>query len=385
MLGWSLPCGRIFGVEIRLHTLFGLLLLLSLVWTSTLGRHPLRALLLWLILLLAVLVRETARALVALWFGLEPRRLLLLPTGGLTLYGAPEAGPHGGSRRMQQILAVTGPLTNLILGLTVAALVESVAPGADLTSQSWISPLHLVRTLVWVNLFLAAVNLLPAWPLDMGRLLQGEMGKTAPAGAAGGKGFGRLRSPTGMALAIATALIVVGIVSNNMWLIMAGFTVLLGAQVERQGVMIESAADQVRVRDVMLEEYSVLSASATLEDAVEHAQHTLQDVFPVVRGGLIVGAVARLAVMSALEQSGNGYVQGIMTKEFQTAAPEDSLLATLGRVTHELGSSSQLVVVMERAGAGDRVLGLITPQNLQRSMGMLARRPAQGATRDGAE
>jgi predicted transcriptional regulator len=158
---------------------------------------------------------------------------------------------------------------------------------------------------------------------------------------------------------------------------MAGIAILLGAQAERQGLLLQSEGDIVKVSDVMLTEYSILSASATLEDAVEQARHTLQDVFPVVRAGNMVGAVARQNILEALESTGNGYVQGIMTRSFQTAAPGDSLIATLNRVTGAVGVSSQLVPVVE----GERIVGIITPQNLQRSMGLLTRRVGRGDRR----
>jgi predicted transcriptional regulator len=170
--------------------------------------------------------------------------------------------------------------------------------------------------------------------------------------------------------AIALALIVFGIVSTNFWLVMGGIGILLGAQIERQGLLLQTDADIVRVSDVMLTEYSILSASATLEDAVDLARHTLQDVFPVVRAGNMVGAVARQNILEALESTGNGYVQGIMTRTFQTAAPGDSLIATLNKVTSVGGASSQMVPVVD----GERIVGIITPQNLQRSMGLLTRK-----------
>jgi len=155
----------------------------------------------------------------------------------------------------------------------------------------------------------------------------------------------------------------------------------LGAQIERQGLLLQPEADVVKVSEVMLTEYSILSASATLEDAMEHARHSLQDVFPVVRGGNMVGAVARQNILEALESSGNGYVQGIMTRAFQVAEPGDSLIATLNRVTTAVGASSQMVPVVE----GERIVGILTPQNLQRSMGIIARKARRADRHDEEE
>jgi len=340
---------------------------------------------LWALLLLAVMVREIARGMAAAWFGLGIQSVLLLPTGGILTYSSAEAAARAAEPGVGKWMALVGPLANLVFGLTVAALVLTVAPGVDLWGPLWVTPEHLLRTMVWVNLLLAALNLLPAWPLDAARVVHGEMVRVAGvmkgagvkgAGAkgAGAKGaVGGLRMFARLGPAIAISLIVVGLVTKNWWLIMAGIGILLAAQAERQGLMLEADNGTVLVRDVMLTEYSILSASATLEDALVQARHTLQDVFPVVRAGNMVGAVARQNIVEALETTGNGYVQGIMTRTFQTAAPGDSLMATLARVTGQTGVSSQLVPVVE----GESIVGIITPQNLQRSMGLLTRSMAR--------
>ncbi len=366
MVGWSFSVGRIFGVQVRMHSFFVLLLVLSMTWAGAIDRSLGRGLMLWALLVLAVGVREVARGLAASWFSIGVESVLLLPTGGLQTYASPEAMERASERGVQKWMALVGPIANVLFGLTVTAIVLTVAPEVDLTEKRWISPAHLVRTMVWVNLLLAAVNLLPAWPLDAGRVMRGEMvrgtrGKTG--------GLGGMRTIARIGPVIAISLIFFGLVSTNWWLIMVGVAILLGAQADRQGLFVESETGTVLVRDVMLREYSILSASATLEDALVQARQTLQDVFPVVRAGNMVGAVTRQKIVEALEASGNGYVQGIMARTFQTAAPGDSLVATLGRVTGQEGVSPQLVPVLE----GERIVGIITPQNLQRSMGMLAR------------
>jgi Zn-dependent protease/predicted transcriptional regulator len=367
MFGWSFSIGKIFGVEVRLHVFFIFLLIFSIMWADYLNRAMLRGVALWFLVLLALAAREAARALAAAWFGIEVRSVLMLPTGGIQTYGSPEALARAGEPTVQKWMALTGPLANLLFGFMLAGLVLTVSPEVNLWQPVWVDPRYLVRTVVWVNLLLAAVNLLPAWPLDAGRVVRGEIVR-GPGSAA--SVLGGLRTFTRIGPAIALGLVCVGILSANFWLIMAGIAILLGAQVERQGLLLQSDSDIVTVGDVMLTEYSILSASATLEDAIEHARHTLQDVFPVVRAGNMVGAVARQTIVEALESSGNGYVQGIMTRVFQTASPRDSLIATLNKVTTVAGVSSQLVPVLD----GERIVGIVTPQNLQRSMGLLTRK-----------
>jgi predicted transcriptional regulator/Zn-dependent protease len=372
MQGWSLPVGKVFGVEVRLHSFFLLVLGLAVAWAVGLGGSAFRGVMLWALMLLAVFVREAARALAASWFAIELRSVLLLPTGGILAYRSTDAMKRMGEPRAQRTMALIGPLANIVFGFTLAGMVLALAPSVSLFSTRWVSPDHLLRAAVWVNWLLAAIHFLPVWPLDAGRVVQGEVVRAGDGTA--------LRAFTRVGPAIALTVVACGLVVGNWWAIMAGLAMLLAAQVERQGLGVEASADTVRARDVMLAEYSVLSASATLEDAVVQARHTLQDVFPVVRAGNMVGAVGRLDVLQALEATGNGYVQGIMTRAFQTASPEDSLTEVLGRVTGMPGTSSQLVPVVVE----ERVVGIITPQNLQRSMGLLLRKSVPGARSAGA-
>jgi len=361
MRGWSFPIGRFLGVDVRIHTFFMLLLGLAISFASMSGVSSGRGFGLWLLLLLAVAVREIARAIAAAWFDLDLRSVLLLPTGGLLSYATSEATEQASTPGMQKRMAVIGPIANIGFGLLLAAMVMTIAPEINLLERPWISPTHLLRAAVWVNLLLGAVNLLPASPLDGGRVFRGEFAKAH--GALKGT-----RAAAGLGQAIALGLIVAGLLVPNMWLVMLGAFVMIGAHMEDQGLLLQTDADAVRMRDVMLTQFSMLSASDTLEDALQRSVHTLQDVFPVVRGSNLVGAVSRQGIVEALQADGNGYVQGVMTRTFQTAQPDDSLVKTLRRIM--AGQGTQIVPVLE----GDRIVGIITPQNLAHSMGLLNQR-----------
>src|ERR1700754_4886348 len=91
MRSWSFSIGRFLGVEIRIHTFFLLLLGLAISYSSVSGSTGTRGFILWLLLLLAVVIRETARAIAAAWYGLDLRSVLLLPTGGLQQFATVEA------------------------------------------------------------------------------------------------------------------------------------------------------------------------------------------------------------------------------------------------------------------------------------------------------
>jgi CBS domain-containing protein/Zn-dependent protease len=375
MRGWSFPAGRFFGVEVRIHAFFLLLLAIVVAAGSLAGASTGRVLTLWFLLLFAVVVREVARALAAAWYGLEIRSILLLPTGGLITYATIDATERAAEPAIQRRMAVVGPLASIGFGLLLAAIVKAAAPGVDLIGRPWVEPSHLLRAMIWLNLLLGAINLLPAFPLDGGRVFRGAAAEGAPGGKdrrkpATGTGLGAGRSANwglgaGMGQWIAIALVIAGLLLGNLWLAIMGAFVLIGAHMENQGLLVQNDVDTVRMRDVMLTQFSTLSASDTLEDALQRAVHTLQDVFPVVRGGNLVGAVSRQNIVEALASNGNSYVQGVMTKSFQTALPDDSLVKTLRRIMGEQGA--QLVPVME----GERIVGIVTPQNLSQSMGLL--------------
>jgi Zn-dependent protease len=361
MRGWSFPIGRFLGVDLRIHTFFILLLVLATSFASVSGASGGRGFALWILLFMAVIVREIARAIAAAWYGLELRSILLLPTGGLLSFATPEATEHAASPEMQKRMAVIGPIANIGFGLLLAAMVMTITPQINLLERPWVSPSHLLRAAVWINLLLGAVNLLPASPFDGGRVFRGEFAKAH--GALKGT-----RAAAGLGQAIALGLMIAGLLLPNMWLVMLGAFVMIGSHMEDQGLLLQSDVDAVRMRDVMLTQFSMLSASDTLEDALQRSVHTLQDVFPVVRGSTLVGAVSRQGIVEALQEEGNGYVQGVMTRSFQTAQPDDSLVKTLRRIM--AGPGAQIVPVLE----GDRIIGIITPQNLAHSMGLLNQR-----------
>jgi len=359
MRSWSIPMGRILGVEIRLHLFFALLLGLALLYVETGGMSPVRGIVLWLLLLAIVGVREITRAIVSAYYGLQIRVLMLLPIGGLPSYATPESTEQAGEGRPQLALAIAGPVTNLLVAGVLLAFVIGVGPSVSMFARPWVSARHLLRSAFWLNIFLAAINLLPAYPLDAGRILRGNFSRAR--GALQGT-----RTASSIGQVIALALFVAGIFLQNPWLVLGGFFIFVGAQLEDQGVVFQSVVDTVRMRDIMLTDFALLSASDTLEDAIHKSIHSLQDDFPVVRSGLLVGVVSKQRILETLQVEGNGYVQSVMSRGFQVAQPEDSLGATFRRITAGRGLS--LVPVLD----GEQIVGIVTLQNLMHSMGLLA-------------
>src|SRR3954451_2713757 len=192
MRGWSIPLGRWMGVELRVHTFFLLLAVVCLGLGASDGVG--RGMGLFLSLVMAVVVREIARLLVAAWFGLRLRALLLLPIGGLFAYANPESQQTASEGVSQFAMAFAGPLANGAAALVLAATFLGAGGAVNLASQPWISSAHLLRSMVWMQAGLGALHLLPAYPLDMGRLVRGSFARThgfAPAGRAA-TGLGQL-------------------------------------------------------------------------------------------------------------------------------------------------------------------------------------------------
>jgi len=357
MRGWSIPLGRWMGVELRVHAFFPVLALVCLALSAKDGMG--RGLLLFFVLVAAVLVRETARLIVAAWLGLRLRAVLLLPIGGLFAYANPESQEGAGQGSAQFILAFTGPLANLTTALVLAATFAGAGGDIHLFDQPFITAAHLLRSLVWMNVGLALIHLVPAYPLDMGRLIRGSFARKhgfAPTG----------RAASGIGQVLALVAMIGGMALQNYWLIIAGFFIMIGAQIEDQGVFFQSVVDTVQMREVMLTDFATLSPSDTLADALVRCVHSLQEDFPVVRGPQLVGIVSRQRIVDALRNDGNGYVQSVMSRAFQVARPEDTLGTTIRRLT--AGHGLALIPVAESG----RVVGIVSVQNLMSSMSLLA-------------
>jgi CBS domain-containing protein/Zn-dependent protease len=357
MRGWTIPLGRWMGVEMRVHAFFPLMAVVCLALSGTSGVG--RGLGLFLVLAIAVAVREIARLIVAAWLGLRLRAVLLLPIGGLFAYANPESQEGAAQGSAQFFLAFAGPVANLATGLILAVTFFGAGGDVRLFDHPFITAAALVRAMVWMQAGLALIHLIPAYPLDMGRLLRGSFARRHGLTPTG-------RAATGLGQALALLAMLGGFAINNYWLIIAGFFILIGAQIEDQGVFFQSVVDTVRMREVMLTDFATLSPSDTLADALGRCVHSLQEDFPVVRGPQLVGIVSRQRIVDALRNDGNGYVQSVMSRAFQVARPEDTLGTTIRRLT--AGHGLALIPVADRG----RVVGIVSVQNLMSSMSLLA-------------
>ncbi len=357
MRGWSFPLGRWFGVDVRVHTFFILLIGVCAAYANMLGLSSMRGIGLWFLILFSVGFRELARGIAAAYYGLQLRSLLLLPTGGLMSFTNADSAERANEPRIQIPMALVGPLASFSFGIILWLTILGMAPTLPVAIRPFVTPAHLIRGIVWLNIFLGLLNLIPAYPLDVGRVLRSHLAKTSNKDSAA-----KLASTIGQVTGVAAFAL--GVLVQSPLLIVAGFFILMGAKLEDQGTLFQNVVDTVFMKDVMLTDFSMLSPSDTLEDALHKAIHSLQDDFPVVRGQNLVGIVSRQNILEALRADGNGYVQGVMQRAFPTAQPEDSLGATISRFA---GRGMSLVPVTESG----RIVGIVTLQNLMHSMGLL--------------
>lgn len=363
MRNWSISIGRVFGVEVRLHLTF--LALLVFVWlTEAAASHetsPLRAFALVGIIFGSVVFHELGHALAARHSGIPARAIILLPIGGVTLLD--ESAQRPPSYASEVRIALAGPLVNLILAAVAAGVVLMAAP-QDLALRPWIASGHLLRTLVWANVFLGVFNLLPAYPLDGGRVLRALFLRSYDPVRA-------TRRAVSLGQFFSTAFLFAGMAGAiygrdwSYWLMLLGFFLFVGGQLEDRSAVFHAVLETVHMEDVMLTDFASLSPADTLEGALHKAVHTLQDDFPVIRGSELVGVISRQRLLESLRQGGNGYVQAVMSRVFEVAQRRDSLASAFGKIT---GQGATLIPVVD----GEHLIGIVTLQNLMHSMALLA-------------
>jgi len=363
MRSWSISAGRLFGVDVRLHLTF-FILPVFIFWTEYAAHQGNanggRDLALAGILLVCVAAHECAHIFTARRFGMIPKAVILLPLTGVTLYDEsraerPQAAALSFQREIR--LALAGPLANLALACVAIAVITGSGIKADLWKWPFLQAANLPRSLVWANLYLALLNLMPAYPLDGGRILRAVFSRSMDASAA-------TRRAVSISNAIAMVLIFAGLFSDS-WLTMVGVIVFSAAQLEERALVFQSVLDNVKLEEVMLTDFATLSPADTLEDALEKAVHSLQDDFPVVRGSDMVGVISRQRILDALRAEGNGYVQAVMNKIFEVSVRGESLSSAFRKLTSR---SSSIIPVVE----DQRLIGIVTLQNLMHSMTLLA-------------
>lgn len=292
-MNWSFSLGRVAGVDVRVHVTFLLLLLWFAAGFYGLGGLPglTRGLAYIGSLFGLVLLHEFGHALVARRYGIETPTITLLPIGGVArLERMPE-------RPGQELaVAVAGPAVNLALAALLAAW---LVPAGRLPGFGGFDGLgeYLGVRLFWANLFLAGFNLLPAFPMDGGRILRALLATRL--------GFARAtQTAASVGQAMAFVFGFLGLVGNPILLFIALF-VYLGATGEASVARLQEAADGIPVAEAMETDFQSLQPHTTLREAARRLLHTAQRAFPVVdESGRLVGLLTREDALRQLAEGG---------------------------------------------------------------------------------
>jgi Zn-dependent protease/CBS domain-containing protein len=366
---WSIPAGRLFGVEVRVHLTF--IFLLLFVWLTESAAHETasagRGIALVLIIFGCVVMHEMGHALVSTQAGIPAKAIILLPIGGVTLLDETRQPLESGAVTWKRDIriALAGPLVNLAIAFVAGGILLAVVPEIRLWTPPYVHSSNLPRSLVWINVALGLFNLVPAYPLDGGRVLRAVFSrKMDPVRAT--------RRAVGIGQTLATVLMLTGMLQYMLggspwstWLTMIGFFLFVAAQLEERSAVFQSVLETVRLEDIMLTDFATLSPADTLEDALEKAVHSLQDDFPVIRGSDMVGVISKQKILEALRAEGNSYVQSAMNSIFEIAQKKESLASAFRKLTSR---NLSIIPVVE----DQHLVGIVTLQNLMHSMSLLA-------------
>lgn len=347
-MGWSLNLGTIAGTTIRVHFTF----LLLLVWIWLMHYQIGGAAAAWegvgfiIAVFGCVVLHEFGHILAARRFGIRTPDITLLPIGGVArLERIPEEPGQ------EFVIAIAGPLVNVaIAGLILVALGGPAAIGQMAGIEDPRTD-FLVR-LAGVNIFLVLFNIIPAFPMDGGRILRAALAARMSWSRAT-----QIAAAIGQGLAFVFGF--VGLFYNPL-LIFIGIFVYLSAAAEAQNAQIRQVATSVLVGDVMVTEFARLDRSATLDEAVELLLATTQHEFPVVDAdGRLEGLLTRDDMIRALKENGPAApVSGAMRTDIPAINQRKCLEESL-RLMEQ--SSAPAVAVTDGAG---RLAGLLTHETI---------------------
>jgi len=360
---WSFSIGKIFGIPIRIHITF-LLLLLFVAFNPHGGILSGSVGVVFIVLVFAgVLLHELGHSLVARHYGEHVQDIMLLPIGGVSRTEIPE------DPKQEIVMAFVGPLISLMLGalffLISIALNYSLDFMDFVRGQGSITE-NLIPILFYVNIMLGLFNLAPVFPMDGGRVLRGILSLTMEPIRA-------TRIAVGIGQFIAILMFFFGIF-YDWWLALIAIFLYFGAEAEEQGTILHRLLHRVPARAVMLEHFESVSPGDSLGNLVEKLCHSSQDDFPVLDSGRLVGLLPKNVIFQALRRSpAETRVQEIMLTEFFQAGPDEMLDKIFDRLTQ---TQVGIVPVVDDG----KVLGILTLPQIAKYQMLCGSRPQQSLT-----
>ncbi len=344
---WSLKIGRILGIDLYLHFTFLLLLgfLAFVFWGATQNvEAAIRGVGFIIALFSCVVLHELGHAMMARKYGIKTRDIILLPIGGVArLEKMPE-------KPMQEFwVALAGPAVNGVIAAVIAAWLAATNGFKPWEEMSMTGGAVLQQLMV-VNLFLIGFNMLPAFPMDGGRVLRALLSLR----------LGR-RQATAIAANIGQGMaIVFGVVGfmYNPFLIFIAIFVYLGAQAEAGMVEMQSALEGLSVHDAMMTRFRSLAGHDPLSRAVDELLAGSQQDFPVLEDGRPVGILRRNDLVKALADGRrDATVIEVMCRDCQTVEASAPLRRTVESM--QADQCATLPVIQD-----GRMTGLLTLENI---------------------
>lgn len=358
-MSWSIPIGTVKGTVIRLHLTFLLFLLwIGLVHHARGGPGAaLEGVLFVALLFFCVLLHEFGHIFAARRYGVATPDVTLLPIGGVArLERIPEEPAQ------ELVVALAGPAVNIVIAGILYVFLGGFLPPEGMAVQHP-EPGMLAR-LGWANLFLALFNLIPAFPMDGGRILRAFLAYRMGYGRAT-----RVAASIGQGMAFLFGFL--GLVGGNPILLFIAVFIWLAASSEAHAVQMREVARGIITDEAMITHFERLAPENRVEDAIECLLRTTQHEFPVVdEAGRLLGLLTRDEMIKALRERGpSAPVAEVMRRDIPTVRHRGGLDEAL-----RLMQNGRLPAVGVTDASG-RLIGLVTPENIGEMMMIEAARP----------
>ena len=285
----------------------------------------------------SVLLHELAHAVVARGYGIRTLEIIMYPIGGVArLERQAPAKP-------ELFIAAAGPAVNVALGGALVGAGIWMA-GGDATLQT------MLERIAWGNAWVAGFNLLPAFPMDGGRILRAALSLWKGEEAA-------TRTATRLGRGLAAIMGLYGFVNGQMLVLLVAFLIYMAATQEGAASEGRALTQGIPVTAAMVTDFHTISHGGTLREAADLLLATSQQDFPVVHGDQVVGLLDRVAFVRGMATEGvESYVSSVMERNFVRVPPGMDLAQSMPLLA-EAGSCA---LVMD----GEKLVGLLTTENI---------------------
>ena len=350
---WSTKIGTFAGIDVYVHTTF----LILIAWVALAhwqaGRSAaavLEGVAFILALFGCVVLHEFGHALTARRFGIKTRDITLLPIGGLARLERMPDDP-----RQELWVALAGPAVNVVIAAALFALLQVTGTFTPLSTLGVTSGSFLERLMI-VNVFLAGFNMLPAFPMDGGRVLRATLAIRMDYTRAT-----QLAANIGQGMAFLFGLL--GLFFNPFLIFIALF-VWIGAGQEAAMTQMKAALGGIPLERAMITDFRTLSPHDSLARAVELLLSGAQQDFPVVEDGAVVGILTRADLLTALaRQEQQSPVANVMRRDFLVADASDMIDIAFQRLQ---GHDCHTIPVIRHGN----LIGLLTMDNVGEFLGV---------------